>query len=179
MENKLTIIINGRGGVGKDTIVDIVSKHFDVVNLSSITPIKEIAKMYGGWAGGKELKDRKFLSDLKALFTAYNELPTKYLKEEYNKFIHSTSDVCFMHIREPEEIEKMVKALNGECKTLLIKGRMDDKCYGNKSDDNVENYPYDYVYNNIKPLSEVEEDFLVLLAKIIDDNDKLYMPHNF
>lgn len=179
MKNKLTIIINGRGGVGKDTIVEITAKHFSVTNLSSITPIKEIAKIYGDWTGGKDLKDRKFLSDLKALFTEYNDLPTKYLKSEHSKFLNSSDEICFMHIREPEEIEKMVKALNGECVTLLVKGRLDDKSYGNVSDDNVENYPYDYTYHNVKPLVEVEDDFLVLIAQIIDDQNQKEMPHEF
>ncbi|MBO5879339.1 MAG: hypothetical protein J6Q68_02150, partial [Clostridia bacterium] len=63
---KLVMVINGAGGVGKDTLCDFASAHFSVMNISSITPIKEIAAMCG-WNGEKSDKARKFLSDLKAL----------------------------------------------------------------------------------------------------------------
>ena len=43
--NKIVIIINGRGGVGKDTLCDFAAKHYKVENISSITPIKDLAKL--------------------------------------------------------------------------------------------------------------------------------------
>ena len=64
--NKVVIVINGAGGVGKDTLCELASLHFKVFNVSSITPIKEIASMCG-WSGAKDDKSRKFLSDLKLL----------------------------------------------------------------------------------------------------------------
>ena len=57
---KIVIIINGRGGVGKDTLCDLAAKHFKIKNISAITPIKEIAQNYG-WNGQKDSKSRKFL----------------------------------------------------------------------------------------------------------------------
>ena len=41
--NKQIIIINGQGGVGKDTICDIVKKYYGVKIVSSIDMIKAIA----------------------------------------------------------------------------------------------------------------------------------------
>ena len=55
--NKLTIVINGKGGVGKDTLC-MSLPHRRVRNISSITPIKEIAAMHG-WNGEKDLKSRR------------------------------------------------------------------------------------------------------------------------
>ena len=104
---KCVVIINGKGGVGKDTLCDIVSKKYCVSNVSSITPIKQIAQM-GGWKGGKENKDRKFLADLKKLFVEYNDLPFCYLKEEMNLFLQKEQNVLFVHIREIEEIKKAI-----------------------------------------------------------------------
>ena len=68
--NKQVFIINGSGGVGKDTFVELVSKVFNlsVMNFSSVDKVKEIARIIG-WTGGKTEKDRKFLSDLKLLCT--------------------------------------------------------------------------------------------------------------
>ena len=64
MKNKTVIVINGVGGVGKDTLCDIASKYYKVMNVSSVDPIKDAARILG-WDGAKEPKDRKFLSDLK------------------------------------------------------------------------------------------------------------------
>ena len=44
---KLVMVINGAGGVGKDTLCEFAMKHFKVMNISSITPIKELAALAG------------------------------------------------------------------------------------------------------------------------------------
>ena len=49
---KTVIVINGAGGVGKDTLCDAVALHLPTCNISSITPIKEIARTFG-WNGEK------------------------------------------------------------------------------------------------------------------------------
>ena len=53
--SKVAIVINGPGGVGKDTLCELAARHFKVRNVSSITPIKEIAAMCG-WHGEKDDK---------------------------------------------------------------------------------------------------------------------------
>ena len=58
--NKVAVVINGAGGVGKDTLCNLAAKHFRVLNVSSITPIKEIAAECG-WRGEKDDKARKSL----------------------------------------------------------------------------------------------------------------------
>lgn len=164
---KTVIVINGAGGVGKDTLCEFAEKHFKVMNISSITPIKEIAKMCG-WNGEKTDKARKFLSDLKALSIEYNDFPTLWAKEKYSEFLASDNEIMFVHIREGEEIAKFVKATGGKAKTLLVRGgeRMTKSNYGNASDDGVENYPYDYYFLNDKTLKEAEESFIEFLKTI-------------
>ena len=44
---KTVIIINGKGGVGKDTLCDFISKYYPTRKISSITPILAIAKAGG------------------------------------------------------------------------------------------------------------------------------------
>ena len=164
---KTVIVINGAGGVGKDTLCEFAEKHFRVMNISSITPIKEVAAMCG-WKGEKSDKARKFLSDLKALSIEYNDYPTVWATEQYMKFLSSDFEIMFVHIREAEEIEKFVAATAGKAKTLLIRGgeRMTKSVYGNASDDRVENYNYDYYFVNDKSLSEAEKDFVAFLEGI-------------
>lgn len=164
---KTVIVINGAGGVGKDTLCEFAEKHFKVMNVSSITPIKEIATMCG-WKGEKTDKARKFLSDLKSLSIEYNDYPTLWAMERYKEFLNSDFDIMFLHVREGVEIDKFVRATDGRAKTLLVRGgsRMTKSNYGNASDDLVENYPYDYYFVNDKSLEEAEHDFVEFLMNI-------------
>ncbi len=167
---KLVLVINGCGGVGKDTLCDMAAKHYRVRNVSSVTPIKELAAQCG-WRGEKDDRARRFLSDLKALTAAYNDFPTKWLCDQYEAFAKSDEELMFVHIREGAEIEKFVLMTGGIAKTLLIRGgeRMRQKCeagYGNVSDDQVENYRYDYYFVNDRPLEETEAYFLAFLEKV-------------
>ena len=167
---KLTFVINGAGGVGKDTLCDLAAKHFKVYNISTIMPIKDIARMCG-WTGEKSDKARRFLSDLKRVTVEYNDYPTVWATERYHGFLESEDEIMFLHIREPEEIEKFVRATGGEAKTLLIRGgeRMKKAVYGNASDDCVENYAYDYYFVNDKTLEEAECEFCELLGRMLSE----------
>lgn len=154
---KMVIVINGAGGVGKDTICDIVSNHFGVMNISSIEPVKNLA-IQTGWNGEKTVKSRKYLSDLKQVLTDFDDLPLKYLLKKYEEFQESDCyDILFVHIREPLEILKFKNSV--DCVTLLIRGK-EKRHYGNPSDDNVENFKYDYYYKNDTSLEDVEVKFM-------------------
>ena len=118
---KVAIVINGAGGVGKDTLCDLAAKHFKVRNISSVDPIKDIAKMCG-WDGTKDDRSRRFLSDLKKLTVDYNDFPTVWASARYREFLSSEYEILFVHIREAEEIAKFVKATDGAARTLLIRG---------------------------------------------------------
>ena len=165
---KLTIVINGKGGVGKDTLCRFAAERYKTENVSSITPIKELAAACG-WQGEKTDRARKFLSDLKALTAAYNDYPTTYLANCYRAFLSSDDELLFVHIREPEEIRKFVAATDGAAKTLLVRGgeRCERAAYGNASDDGVEDYPYDYVFTNDRPLDQTKGAFLSFLDGIV------------
>ena len=167
---RLTFVINGAGGVGKDTLCDLAAKHFRVYNISTITPIKDIARMCG-WNGEKTDKARRFLSDLKALTVEYNDYPTVWATERYHGFMQSDDEIMFLHIREPEEIAKFVAATEGAARTLLIRGgdRMKKSVYGNVSDDRVEDYKYDYYFCNDKTLAEAEAAFCDLLRQAMEE----------
>ena len=167
---KTVIVINGSGGVGKDTLCDMAAKHYKVKNVSSITPIKELATQCG-WNGEKDDKARKFLSDLKRLTTEFNDFPTKWIYREYLDFLSSDDEIMFVHIREGKEIAKFVDITDKNAITLLIRGgaRFSDKQkYGNVSDDLVEEYKYDYYFTNDNPLDKTEELFCKFLKTIAE-----------
>ena len=185
---KLVVIINGAGGAGKDTIVNVVARHYKVTNRSSIDPIKEAAKICGvdppefKWDQG-----RKLLSDLKMLFSEYNDYPMRYMLGRFAQFMQGDSEVLFMHVREPDEIEKLrreIKRLTREpsyflrvtpdvrvC-TLLIRGR-ESREFGNIADDGVEDYSYDYTYENSGKLENLENDFIPFFEKILEEQERI------
>ncbi len=142
---KQIIVINGTGGSGKDTFVELCSKYCKVFNFSSIDKIKEIAKLLG-WDGGKTEKDRKFLSDLKDLSTKYNDMPYESIKNAINDFYKTDDLIMFIHVREPKEISRIVTDF--KAKTVLIKRKKHKIITSNFSDANVENYNYDYIIKN-------------------------------
>ena len=158
---KNVFVINGSGGVGKDTVVEFCGKYVKVKNVSAVDKIKEAAKLLG-WQGTKEDKDRKMLSDLKQLSIDYNDGPTQYIIGEYNKFMDSDEDIMFVHIREPWEIKKLVEHIG--CHTLLIKSNRVERIVTNKSDASVFDYDYDEIINNdgsIKELEDLVKEFLI------------------
>ena len=59
---------------GKDTFATFLNEFVPTLKYSSIDRVKEIAKLCG-WNGGKTERDRKFLSDLKMLTSAYSDMP--------------------------------------------------------------------------------------------------------
>lgn len=165
---KLVIVINGAGGVGKDTLCSFAAEEYRVRNVSSVDPIKEIARL-GGWDGDKSDKSRKLLSDLKMLFTQYNDLCLKYILEQYREFLAGDEQVMFVHIREPEEIARFVACAPNRIKTLLVTdSRKAARVYQNASDDNVDRYRYDFTYDNCRPLEETKAAFLSCFRPVFE-----------
>lgn len=173
---KIIIVINGVGGVGKDTFCNVIAKTYQTKNVSSIDPIKQIAAQTGWDKNDKSLRARKFLSDLKLAYISFNDLPNNYLCNEYHNFMNDNNEIMFVHIREPEEIEKFKQSIPTKAFTLLIKStRTDDIIFGNVSDDEVEQYHYDFVFNNNAQLNdtsvEVQQFFDTVVLNLLEESN--------
>ena len=131
----------------------MVGQYIPVRHESSITPVKTMARL-GGWNGGKTEKDRKFLSDLKDLLTAYNDTPLKHVIEVTEAFKKGLSGgALFIDVREPAEIKKAVAAIGA--KTVLVTNKNVPVISTNHADANVANYEYDYVVVNDGDLDDL------------------------
>ena len=146
-------VVNGAAGSGKTTFENNVKKIVgdNCYILSTIDPIKDVARSLG-WNGVKDLKSRKFLSDLKDLLTEYNDysfnyIQTKVLDINEDYMGYEFSPVIFIDCREPEEIKKLCDKL--DAKSLLIRrASAENKETSNHADANVLNYNYDIVIEN-------------------------------
>lgn len=155
---KHIFVINGSGGVGKDTLCRLAADRWKVQNVSSITPILDVARA-AGWDGVKTPAARRFLSDLKTACTAFNDLSLRYCLEQVEAFRQSDNEILFVQIREPEEICRFRSAVHGDCHTLLVR-RPALAAYGplgNDADDCVENFRYDHVFQNDGTLDALPE----------------------
>lgn len=175
-------IVNGAPGSGKTTFEHNVEKitgdRFCYI-LSTITPIKEIAKNVG-WDGTKDLKNRKFLSDLKDLLTQYNNYPFKYICEEVKRIedswleygVNPKSITFFIDCREPNEIKKLCDELGA--KSLLIRrASVENLETSNHADEEVLNYNYDIVIENNGNLRE-----FTMTALEFAEKEKIYIQSN-
>lgn len=167
--HKYVFITNGMARSGKDTFAQILNKYIPTKKISSITPVKNIALLCG-WNGAKEEKDRKFLSDLKRLLIEYNDMPFHSTEKAINDFLFNDNEheVLLIDIREPEEIDKVVKAHNAI--TIFIQNDRVKNVVSNLSDANVYNYTYDYIIKNNGTLEEFEQNIVKFYHSAIDPN---------
>lgn len=156
------IIINGKPRAGKDTFVKCWNIHCNkpVLNYSTVGRVKELAKMMG-WNGVKDDKSRKFLSDIKKLWTDYNDGIFKELCSTINK---NPNSYIFIHCREPEEIKKFKDKYGKLCTTLFIDKDVEVTAE-NYSDMNVSNYNYDLIVENNGTVADLELKIIEMLSK--------------
>lgn len=181
------IIINGKGGCGKDTLIDNFSKEINfckIFNESAIDHVRDILTAIG-------IKEDKSNKKYRALLAAMKEfLDSDVSRPQLNSTTilinkitdcnsicerNNTYGIVFVHIREPENIKLLKHAL--ECigydkriHTLLVKSkRTEDVSYGNPADDEVNNYNYDAIFINDKPLEESKKYFSKTILSLFFD----------
>ena len=152
------IVINGQGTSGKDTFIDLFTEvsGIPVFRFSSVDEVKAHAIALG-WDGKKDAKGRRFLSDLKDAMTRYNDAPFVYMFNQIKKVCGSYEDAfIFFHIREPKEIERMVKSFNAT--TILIERTVSAQIsFTNHADNGVYDYTYDYFVKNNGTIPELKK----------------------
>lgn len=161
-------IVNGAPCAGKTTFENYVGEFIGKNNcliISTIDPIKVIAADLG-WDGSKTPENRKFLSDLKDMLTAWKDTSFKTVIELVDTFLKSAKkeSVVFIDCREPKEIERLKQYYN--CKTLLVRREGREEEISNHADAEVENYNYDIVIEN----NGTKADLIDLVANFILNN---------
>ena len=185
---KAIVVINGKGGIGKDTLINSIEqgKNCYVHNSSSIDLVRDMCEPVTALSSKaeKDLAYRQMLADIKHAVDRYYRqkhgigLTTKdmiddvfegWLEDDLEKIEGYTSSVIFIHIREPENIKEFLAEAKKELKkrgindivltTLLIRSERGLDSYGNSSDDRVENFEYEHIYESKNGISEDAECF--------------------
>jgi hypothetical protein len=96
--------------------------------------------------GEKDNLSRKLLSDLKDMATYWGDIPFQDVAEKARRFNDELISFgieqrgfIFIHCREPQEIQRLLKELPYETHSLLLRRRGLDT-FGNHADDEVENF---------------------------------------
>lgn len=184
------VIINGKPQSGKDTFCKYAQGYCDddesanTLIISSVDPLKEMLTQLG-WDGTKTDKIRDMLMDMKQLWVQNQDGPTMFLFNnilEFHKACTGEDNIVFVHIREPEEIKKLVNALTGfesmgiDVISLLVirKGGEDtpnQPAETRRSDDEafINSYEYDVTINNDEDLIKLQELAAEFVDKLLED----------
>ena len=167
------IIINGSAQTGKDQFANFFNKHYDYksVNWSTIDKVKKISKRNFGWNGKKTDEARRFLSEMKRIWSEFNNGPFEDMVQKISKYNSNLPKserqniVYFIHCREPHEIQKFVDKYGNKCLTVLL-NREDREVPNNDSDKNVANYEYDFYIDNDGDKKKLEKQVLEFIETI-------------
>ena len=184
------VIINGKPQSGKDTFCKYAQGYCDddesanTLIISSVDPLKEMLTQLG-WDGTKTDKIRDMLMDMKQLWVQNQDGPTMFLFNnilEFHKACPGEDNIVFVHIREPEEIKKLVNALTGfesmgiDVISLLVirEGEEDtpnQPAETRRSDDEalINSYEYDVTINNDEDLIKLQELAAEFVDKLLED----------
>lgn len=184
------VIINGKPQSGKDTFCKYAQGYCDddesanTLIISSVDPLKEMLTQLG-WDGTKTDKIRDMLMNMKQLWVQNQDGPTMFLFNnilEFHKACTGEDNIVFVHIREPEEIKKLVNALTGfesmgiDVISLLVirKGGEDtpnQPAETRRSDDEalINSYEYDVTINNDEDLIKLQELAAEFVDKLLED----------
>lgn len=184
------VIINGKPQSGKDTFCKYAQGYCDddesanTLIISSVDPLKEMLTQLG-WDGTKTDKIRDMLMDMKQLWVQNQDGPTMFLFNnilEFHKACTGEDNIVFVHIREPEEIKKLVNALIGfesmgiDVISLLVirRGGEDtpnQPAETRRSDDEalINSYEYDVTINNDEDLIKLQELAAEFVDKLLED----------
>lgn len=128
------VIINGVQESGKDSFINFVQSYCNmdecanVLNLSSVDPIKDVLESFG-WNGEKTEEVRDIIASIKKIWINAQNGPTMFMMNnilEWHKQGLGEDNIVFCHVREPEEIDKLKRAISGmesmgiEIMTMLV-----------------------------------------------------------
>ena len=177
------IIVNGYPQSGKSTFCEFADEAgYGIIDYSTVDTVKGLAAEMG-WNGIKDDKTRAMLSALKDFYTNWFDGPykeaTKIIREEIIDDEYPWVDFIFMHIREPQEIKRIVEFCDVHdvaCVRVLIKRRaVSDLDQNNHADANVEKGHYNVHITNNKDIGWFRKNAIDFFDSLVDGSHKEHM----
>lgn len=165
----IIIPVNGKPGVGKDTVCEYIKLAFITARIrfleySMVDPIKEIASNCG-WSGNKHPKDRDGLAQLKFILSSWLDYPFTELIRFVSKYIYVDPNVesasplvIFVHAREYPDILRIFEAFGSHVPFVLWVDAGDRVQF----DENISNGADNFVDEDKKLLLESGFDILTV-----------------
>lgn len=155
---KEILIINGMGGVGKDTFVNCLKNYAKVMHISIVDIVKSTATKLG-WNGEKDEKSRRFLSDLKVAIDRYNDANYEYVKTVVEQFktdaLLEGYEILCIDMREKEQVYKAKKDF-GARSVLVVRDSVKN-ITSNIADAGVFSMDYDVVIKNNSTIDDLNK----------------------
>lgn len=179
------IIINGAPQAGKDTFIQLASDYCNmneianVLNISSVDPIKDVLRSFG-WDGEKTEDTRDIMARIKQLWISAQNGPTMFLMNNIIQYhiAHTGEDnIIFCHVREPEEIKKLVDIISGmnvigiDIMTMFVVRNNNTYDHSKCDSDDVDiisQYPYDKTVYNNGDLASYDELICMFINSLFD-----------
>lgn len=168
----IILIVNGVARSGKDSFSNFILEHYEIGLIhSTVSTVKAVSCLFFGVDphGPKGEKERRLWSDLKDAWTRYNDGPFNEIKDQV---LAQQSSLCprppiiIVHIREPEEIKKVIEAYPCQCTTVLV-SRPGIDVPNNHADQNVNGIRYDLEICNSGSLEDLRVMAQYFIAKFI------------
>ncbi len=155
---KKVYVINGPAGTGKDTFIhifgELLAGKLHVATYSAVDEVKQYLREQEDWDGvTKDAYWRNRMYEVKMQMVADNDRPTRYLLESvYNA---PDDSVIFLHIREPQEILKVLAALP-EAETIHLDSERVAR-FDNPADAQTNDFIYTHYLRNDGTVDEFIE----------------------
>lgn len=177
-------IIGGVARNGKDQWIDFMNEQGLFADVeSSIDPVKDVAKLIAMYEetkmGHSELTVeierktdpyRELLFQLKKAWVDLDDGPNRITMSRVweHRLISETTltknvraKCCFIHVREPKEIDKWITRLEDSgfiCASICLRGHSSKEDYKNHADAQTEDYDYDIYVENTGSLQDLRMD---------------------
>lgn len=177
------VIVNGRPRAGKDTLIDMLTTHLSVQgraveSFSSIDPIRDMLNNAGIDTSEKTPDDRKLLARIGDAVEEHSRFRSQECTLRVLRFTraHGGNGVFFLHVREPEIIErirgnvamtKIGRELPVRFTTVLVRSHRSPEFASNAADAGVETMRYDWTIGNDGTLEDLDVAAQVLITNAL------------
>ncbi|PZR89746.1 MAG: hypothetical protein DI537_20295 [Stutzerimonas stutzeri] len=185
---KKVVIINGKPRSGKDTAVGFMQgvlkeSCISSASFSSIEPVRTLLANAGIDVTAKTPADRALLAEIGFSLekhSAYRSRATVEFTLEFFRLLAHKSGVVFLHIREPEMIERVTRLIEEkgfDTITILVESNRAEKVISNAADMNVGDIDYTAILSNHGSLELLQANCCCILHALnllpIADNSTL------